>query len=289
MTTGMKRVRRLFEFAVLVCAAAMNAPAHAVEPVAEVRLYAIDCGRVHIKNAGMFSDTGEYDGKSIDTVAPCFLIRHPKGMLMWDMGLSEEIAKSPDGIDAGGGNFHLSMKKTMTAQLADIGITPADVTFVAFSHLHFDHTGGANAFGASTWLMNKAELDAALAEPPSVGMDPSTITAHKTAKVELLYGDRDVFGDGSVRILLAPGHTPGHQVLMLKLAKAGTVVLSGDLYHTRANRAQRRVPLINTNRADTLASFDRIEKIVKNTKARFVIQHAPEDFAALPKFPAYLQ
>jgi glyoxylase-like metal-dependent hydrolase (beta-lactamase superfamily II) len=97
-----------------------------------------------------------------------------------------------------------------------------------------------------------------------------------------------VFGDGTVRILRAPGHTAGHQVLELKLQKAGTVILSGDLYHLRANREFMRVPMMNLNRADTLASMERIEKIVKNTKARLIVQHDPQDFQALPKFPAYL-
>jgi len=104
----------------------------------------------------------------------------------------------------------------------------------------------------------------------------------------MIDADDDVFGDGSVRILKAPGHTPGHQVLELKLAKAGVVILSGDLYHSEDNRKFKRVPTINVERADTLASIDRIEKIVHNTHARFVIQHDPRDFAALPKFPAYL-
>jgi glyoxylase-like metal-dependent hydrolase (beta-lactamase superfamily II) len=97
-----------------------------------------------------------------------------------------------------------------------------------------------------------------------------------------------VFGDGSVRILKAPGHTPGHQVLEIKMKKSGTVILSGDLYHLRGNRMYRRVPIFNYERADTLASIDRIERIIKNTKARFVIQHDLADFKLLPKFPAYL-
>ena len=104
----------------------------------------------------------------------------------------------------------------------------------------------------------------------------------------MIDGDHDVFGDGSVRILKAPGHTPGHQVLEIKLRKSGVVILSGDLYHTRDNRKYRRIPAINFERADTLASIDRIEKIVTNTKARLVVQHDMVDFRALPKFPAYL-
>lgn len=266
-----------------------HSSAQAVEPVSELRLYAMDCGQVAIKDAGMFSDTGDYDGKPLNAVAACYLIRHPKGLLIWDTGLSDKLSETPGGVDAGGGNFHLTVNKPLLTRLAEIGVTPADVTFLAFSHLHFDHTGNANAFGQSTWLMNQLELAAATGDPPSGGMDPSTISAYKTAKVELFTGDRDVFGDGSVRILAAPGHTPGHQVLLLTLAKTGPVVLSGDLYHTHKNRKEHNVPLLNTNRADTLASFDRIEKIVKNRKARFVVQHVQADLDALPKFPAYLQ
>lgn len=262
--------------------------ATAAEPVKQLRLYAMDCGRVTVKDARMFSDTGDLDGKSLEVVAACYLIRHPKGNLVWDTGLSDELAKTPGGAQAGGGNFHLQVHKPMLAQLAEIGIAPADVGHLAFSHLHFDHTGNANAFAQSTWLMNKAELNAATADPPGAGVDPATFNAYKTAKMELIGGDHDVFGDGSVVILAGPGHTPGHQLLQLRLAKAGTVVLSGDLYHTHENRKERNVPLINTDRADTLATMDRIEKIVKNRKARLVVQHVQADLDALPAFPAWL-
>lgn len=263
--------------------------AFAADPINEVRLYAIDCGQITIKDAAPFSDTGDYDGKKLDAIVTCYLVRHPKGTLLWDAGLNDEIAKSPEGVEAGGGNFHMKVKKPLIEQLAGIGVTPADVNFIAFSHLHFDHTGNANAFTQSTWLMNKAELAAVNSDAPPFGMDPSLVSAHKTAKLETFAGDHDVFGDGKVIIRTAPGHTPGHQVLQIELASAGPVILSGDLYHTHENRKEKNVPAFNTSRADTLASFDRVEKLIANRKARFVVQHVPADFAALPKFPAYLK
>lgn len=280
------RVRLLLSAAVL---AAGSAASLAAEPVNELRLYAIDCGQIVIKDAAAFSDTGDYDGKPLDAVVSCYLIRHPKGTLLWDAGLNDEVAKSPQGVDMGGGNFLLKLKTPLVTQLASIGVTPAEVTHLAFSHLHFDHTGNANAFAQSTWLMNKAELAAVDSETPPFGMDPNLVSARKTAKLETFAGDHDVFGDGKVRILTAPGHTPGHQVLLIELANAGPVILSGDLYHTHENRKERNVPVFNTSRADTLASFDRVEKLIKNRKARFVVQHVPADFSALPKFPAYLE
>ena len=283
----MSRIASLFSAGLLLAFSAL--PTHAVEPVSEVRLYALDCGRIDLNDEGGFSDTGEYDGKKGSLAATCFLIRHPKGILLWDTGLGDQIAAAPNGVDPPGGFAHLSQKIALADQLKQLGVAPADVTFVAFSHFHFDHTGNAGAFTGSTWIVNKAELANAQQKPLPFGVDENIAAAvAKNAKTKLIDNDDDVFGDGSVRILKAPGHTPGHQVLEVKLKKAGVVVLSGDLYHTDANRKFHRVPAFNASRADTLASIDRIEKIVQNTHARFVIQHSLEDIAALPKLPGYL-
>lgn len=275
-------------FVLSATAIAFAAPevARAAEAVSSIHLYTVNCGRIDISDMASLADTGEYDGRAGKVAAPCFIIRHPKGTLLWDTGLGDKLADSKDGFVSG--PFHLHVDHKLADQIKAIGLAPADIDYVTFSHLHFDHTGNANLFGASTWLMSKSELDWATGNPTPFGVDPSTFSAVKTAKLKMYDGDYDVFGDGSVRILAAPGHTPGHKVLMVQLKKSGTVILSGDLYHTIENRKQHRMPAFNTDRADTLASFDRIDKIVKNTKARFVIQHAPESFAAMPKFPAYL-
>jgi glyoxylase-like metal-dependent hydrolase (beta-lactamase superfamily II) len=282
-----KNSLQILGFSLLLTAALVPAPARAEGPVKEVRLYAIECGRIDVKDLGAFADTGEYDGKPGTLTVSCYLIRHPKGALLWDAGLSDKLAENKAGVDNGG--FTLTVARPLLDQLKSIDVTPADVTHVAFSHFHFDHTGNANAFGASTWIINKAELVWAESTPTPFGVDPSTFSASKTAKTQLIDGDFDVFGDGSVRILKAPGHTPGHGALAVKLKKAGVVILSGDLYHTKENRTLKRVPGFNYERADTLASMDRVERIVKNTKARFIVQHDSEDVATLPKFPAYLE
>lgn len=254
---------------------------------ADLRLYTLDCGHATFKDMGQFSDTGEYDGTQGDIAVPCFVIRHPKGVLLWDTGLGDKFAASKNGTDMGA-TVHLSVPVTLLAQLKSLGLAPQNVTYVAFSHLHWDHSGNANEFPGSTWIINRRELAAAIVTPPPDGIDPATFSAYKSAKTQLIDGDYDVFGDGTVRILAAPGHTAGHQVLELKLQKSGMVILSGDLYHLRSNREFMRVPAGNASRAETLASMNRIETIVKNTKARFVVQHDPLDFQALPKFPAYL-
>lgn len=253
----------------------------------EVRLYTLDCGRATFQDMGGFSDTGEYDGKPGEVAVPCFLIRHPKGDLLWDLGLGDHFAAPAEGSDVAPG-VHVVVRTTLVAQLQALSLTPKDIRYIAFSHLHWDHTGNANAFADSTWLMNSVELAAGSVMPPPGGVLPETWNAIKTAKTVAVDGDYDVFGDGSVVILRAPGHTPGHQVLKLKLAKSGTVILSGDLWHQRASRDFKRVPAFNASRADTLASMARVETLLKNTNGRLIVQHDLKDYDALPKPPAFL-
>jgi N-acyl homoserine lactone hydrolase len=271
--------------AALFAASTVFIPARAADAVKEVRLYALDCGRIQLKDMGIFSDTGEYDGKPGTVVDPCWVIRHPKGTLLWDTGLGDKIAQNKDGQDFALG--HLWVDVTLPEQLKAIGLTPDDITFLSFSHTHADHTGNANEFPNATWILNKAEIAWAESRPAAF-IDLDSFSAYTTVKTEMIDGDYDVFGDGSVRILKTPGHTPGHQSLMVKLKKAGIVIISGDLYHVRDNYRFRRVPTFNVERADTLASIDRINAILKNTKGRLVVHHDPQDFKALPAFPKYL-
>ncbi|MET0390764.1 MAG: N-acyl homoserine lactonase family protein [Polyangiales bacterium] len=255
---------------------------------ASVQLYALDCGRFEIDDMSAFSDAGEYDGRSGSLVNPCFLVRHPKGDLLWDLGLPESAAANGGEAQPGTRVFY---DTPLATQLEQVGLTPADIEFIAFSHMHFDHTGGANAFTASTWLLNQRELAwATLPETAASGaVDPSSFSGYATAPTQIIDGDFDVFGDGSVRILRAPGHTPGHQLLLVTLPRDGKYLLGGDLYHTKENQRELRVPQFNVSRADTLASFDRAIRLVRAKKARFIVQHSPEDFATLPKFPAHLE
>jgi glyoxylase-like metal-dependent hydrolase (beta-lactamase superfamily II) len=267
----------------LVAVSGSALPAQAVD---ELRLYAADCGELNFEDLGFFSDTGEYDRRAGSLAVPCFIVRHPKGTLVWDTGLGDNLAANPAGSDSNG--VHMLVRATLADQLTAIGLTPADVTYVAFSHFHFDHTGNANLFGSATWIISKAELAWALNVPPPLAINTASFSGYRSAKTQMIDGDYDVFGDGSVRILRAPGHTPGHQVLELKLKKAGVVILSGDLWHLRESVQPHRLPVFNVDRADTLASMERVDKILAHTKGRLIVQHDPGDFRSLPKIPAYL-
>jgi N-acyl homoserine lactone hydrolase len=252
-----------------------------------IRLYTLDCGRIELSDVGFFTDSGKPTGKPQTLADPCFLIRHPRGTLLWDTGLKESIAQSKEGVANPVGREFVDA--SLREQLKALSLQPADITFVGFSHLHADHAGNANVFTSSTWLLNRRELEGALKTPTPLGVDPTTFSEYRNVKTRLLDADEDVFGDGRVRILQTPGHTPGHQSLTVRLERAGTVILSGDLSHTRDNWQNHVVPSFNDSRERTLASIGRIEALIGETHGRFIVQHAPEDFHALPKFPAYLE
>jgi N-acyl homoserine lactone hydrolase len=275
-------------------ACASRAPAShsaAPEPVGTLKFYALDCGRARSEDVGALGDDGSVKGLSRDFVNPCYLVRHPKGALLWDAGFSEGIADMPGGFSPPGSGMHIQVPRKLTAQLAELGLAPGDIDIVSFSHMHFDHAGNANLFAKSTWLVDADERKAAFSETAHRRGEVPHYSALEHAKTVLIEGDApyDVFGDGTVTIHQAPGHTPGHAVLLVKTAKSGAVLLAGDLWHLRESRERRLVPTFNSDREQTLESMDRVEALAKAANAKLIRQHVPEDFAALPAFPAPLE
>ena len=247
-----------------------------------IRLYALDGGRLHMTgtDAAELADDGAYAGRTIDMPVPCFLVRHPDGDLMWDTGMSRTRTDLGDWATPG---------TSLVDQLGELELTPADVRFLAVSHGHWDHSGNAGLFAGSTWIVNPDERAAMFDDEHRASQAMDDYGALEAADVRLITGDHDVFADGSVTIVQAPGHTPGHTVLLVRLAEAGPILLSGDLWHQAESRRGRRMPIYNTSRDQTLASMDRVEALVATTGARVIVQHELADYDSLPRFPASLQ
>lgn len=256
----------------------------AATPQPTLRLWRLDCGEVFVPDLDFLSDSFAFSGQSRTVSVSCYLIRHGTDWFLWDTGLP--LSRLGEGQrSVGGGRARLA--RSVADQLRDIGVATADIQRIGLSHYHSDHSGQVAEFpqarlliGAEDWAVVRGDamafnlvrgefqpwLDGAGA------LDPVT-------------GDRDVFGDGSVVMLATPGHTPGHHSLLVRL-KSGPVLLTGDLWHFRGQIPINGVPKINTSRAESLASMDRIQQVARSLKARIVLGHERDDRRLLPAFPA---
>jgi glyoxylase-like metal-dependent hydrolase (beta-lactamase superfamily II) len=243
------------------------------QPPQSLRLYVLDCGIITPPNVDNY---GFKPNEVADTrmVTPCFLIVHPRGSLMWDTGEIPDSAFK-DGVSPQKLNT-FTVDRPLLPQLAAIGYTPANITYMALSHYHGDHVANASLFAGSTWIVQKGDRDPILAPRPAGSRvpDPKFFEGLADSKTVLLNGeDHDVFGDGTVVIKSTPGHTPGHQSLYLKLANTGNVLLSGDLYHYPEEITYKKVPATDPNREQTAKSREVIEAFVKQNHAQLWIQH----------------
>ena len=284
----MRNGRRVFHLILLIIGATaplITAQQRRAQPPQSVRLYVFDCGSLNIP------DTAPYQLKKEELVTtymsvPCFLVAHPKGTMIWDSGAVPDSAFKPGG---GPGKLrYATSQRPLTAQLAEIGYTPADITYVTFSHFHWDHVGNGNLFTRSTWLVRKPERDIMFSEPPSPRTEPGNYSALRNSKTVIVTNDdHDVFGDGTVVLKATPGHSPAHQVLFLKLSKTGPVVLSGDLYHYPEERKLGKIPTTEFNAAQTASSRAAVEAFLKKTGAQLWIQHDFTANAKLKKTPEF--
>lgn len=251
--------------ALAVAAIALSAQAAFAQKPGVERLYILNCGEGVAGDISRWSP-GVNEGKSMDFADTCYLIKHSQGWFLWDTGIPDAVAAMSNGlVPADPKAVTWRRPKTLAAQLEQIGVKPADVKAMGVSHTHPDHIGNVEMFPQATLYVQKAEYDW-----PGANNEPRFKRSHP---VELLAGDKDVFGDGSMTILSTPGHTPGHQSLLVKLPKTGAVVLSGDAVHFKDNWDHRRVPSMNANKEQSAASMQKIADTLDKEKAQLWINH----------------
>ena len=244
------------------------------QPAAEVTLTRLDCG-TGFNDQRRFSDTFAYSDPKVPFTFSCYVIRHGDDVMVWDTGYAP-------------GSNPSAPKVSLAEQLAQLKIQPDQVKFVGISHFHADHTGQLGALTNATLLIGEREWAAITAPKPMAGANVAAFTPWISGgrKVETQALDKDVFGDGTVVVLRTPGHTPGHQSLLVRLKEKGAFLLSGDAAHFHENYQNDGVPSFNYDRAETIASLERLKQIEKNLKATVIIQHDPRDIDKLPAFPA---
>jgi N-acyl homoserine lactone hydrolase len=241
------------------------------------RLYVLDCGQGHAPDKARWSP-GVDVGVPWDISDNCYLIRHGADWLLWDTGITDNLQPGPAAQTS---PIVWSKPKKLADQLAQIGVKPSDIKYIAVSHSHPDHIGNVDMFPTSTLLIQKAEWDFAFA-----GGKKPFAADHPAKQLE---SDFDVFGDHTVEIVQTPGHTPGHQSLLVQLPRTGWLLLSGDAVHFKTNWENRRIPAGNTDKQATLVSMDRIASLLAARHAQLWINHDKAQSATLNYAPQFYQ
>jgi N-acyl homoserine lactone hydrolase len=255
------------------------------------KLYRVDCGHSLANDESVWTP-GENVGRSIEFSSTCWLIKRGNEWLLWDTGVPQSALNNPDGWSTLPKLIVYHLDKTITDQLAAIGLKIDDITYVAISHTHGDHIGNAVLFPNSTILMQRAEYEWIHSpDGPNDNVNQLMALARKllgTPKnIKLLDGDTDVFGDGSVTLFSTPGHTPGHQSLLVHLKNSGFIILSGDVVHLQENFEKNTVPSLNTDKAASIASMDRVRQMIATYKAQLFINHDKAQTDTLKLLPAF--
>ena len=254
------------------------------------RMYVLYCGEGTAPDMARWTPgVAANVGKPITLTNSCYLIKHAKGWMLWETGYAESLMTMPDGNPTPVLHWRWRGSKTLSQQLAELGVAPAQINYVGFSHAHPDHIGNGSLFTAATLYIQEAEYDFYLGpkgKPPAPPANFDKLRGNPTVKLK---GDYDVFGDGSVVIVSSPGHTPGHQSLLVKLPKTGPVLLTGDAVHFRDNWDTPRAPVQNFDKEATIKSVEKLRGVAAASKAQVWINHDQAQTATLAKSPAYIE
>jgi glyoxylase-like metal-dependent hydrolase (beta-lactamase superfamily II) len=255
------------------------------------KLYRLDCGHSLANDESVWTP-GENVGRSIEFSSTCWLIKRGSQWVLWDTGVPQSTLNDPKGWSTLPKLIVYHLDKSITDQLAAIGLKTSDITYVAISHTHGDHIGNMDLFPNSTALMQRVEYSwISSPDGPNDNVNQLKALARKLMgtpkQLKLLDGDTDVFGDGSVTLIATPGHTPGHQSLLVHLKNSGFIILSGDVVHSEDNFARNIVPSLNTDKAASIASMGRVRQMMATYHAKLFINHDKAQTDTLKLLPAF--
>jgi glyoxylase-like metal-dependent hydrolase (beta-lactamase superfamily II) len=215
----------------------------------------LDTGLIECSDYAIFSPAAGPSEHRALTVRS-YLVTHPDGVLLWDAGIDDALAEEPDGRQITEA-LRFRVPRTLASQLATIGYGPGDVDVLGFSHLHIDHVGNAGRFSGARVVMQKLEHDAAYGpDAERLTYMPETYAAIDRSAIQVVEGEHDVFGDGTVVMHPLPGHTPGHQGLRVALPHSGPILLAADIAYSRADYVEGAVRPANVDHDQTRASIE---------------------------------
>ena len=240
-----------------------------------VQIHALHCGG-DLTDWSMFDPLDERRGEMVYNPYFVYVVKHPRGVVLFDSGAHPELAEDPVGrMGAAAEEFvvKLGPEDRIERVLARIGLEPDDVDLVIQSHLHFDHAGGLYAFPETPVMVQRTELEFA-EDPPAdqreiyIADDFAPVTEWRP-----IDGDEDVFGDGRLTVLATPGHTRGHQSLLVRLDDGRAIFLLADATYLLEKMRERRPPGVLWSREAILETWDRIEALEREHDAFLIATH----------------
>ena len=259
----------------------------------DIRLYAFSSGALTI-GKGILQNLASLD--PIQIPVGFFLVRHPKGNVLFDTGNNDKLITEPNYWPAAAQALKPAMTPDVAidVQLKKVGVSLDDISYVVVSHLHLDHGGNIARFPKATLVVQKDEVQNAFWPKAGTG-DPYVLgdflqlRAGTTQKVIQLEGDLDIFGDGTVVVKRWVAHTPGSQMMTVKLKNSGLIILTGDNVYFRESLEKNLPPNIVLAYYPTgyYTAYEWIRRQMATQKADYFTAHDPDAFKAMKKAPAY--
>ena len=239
-----------------------------------VRIDALHCGG-DLSDWATFDPFDENVGTKVYNPYFIYVVRHPQGTVLFDSGAHPQLGTDPHarmGDAAGSFVVQLSPEDHITRRLASIGLTPADIDIVVQSHLHFDHAGGLEWLTHAPILVQREELKFAFDPPVYQASIYLLADFDHGLNWQELDGDHDIFGDGRLVALSTPGHTRGHQSLMVRLDDQVVILLADAAYLLSKMRA-RLLPGVLWSPDALIATWDRVEALEREHDALLLTTH----------------
>jgi N-acyl homoserine lactone hydrolase len=287
--------KMMIGLAALVSGATFSAASQAQD----LKLYAFSSGALTIAKGNLLNTASMTD--IIQVPVGFYVIKHPKGNVLFDTGNNDKIITDPSYW----GPLFDGLKPVNTpdvaidTQLQKIGLKPDDIKYVVPSHLHLDHGGNVGKFPNSTIVVQRDEILNAFWPKPGTGgpymigdvlplRSPNTDYPN-AQKMLQLEGDLDLFGDGTIVVKRWVAHTPGSQMMTVRLKNTGLIILTGDNVYMREN-VEKSIPpniVLAYNPQGFLTAFEWIRMTMANEKADFFTAHDPDAFKAMKKAPEF--
>ena len=251
-----------------------------------VQIYALCGGYLELSRASMIPDSAE--GRWTVPVA-CYLITHPQGRVLFDTGVHCQAIADPIGRLGEERARRIGIRSQVgdevVSQLAGVGLRPDDIRYVVNSHFHFDHCGGNEFFPRATFLVQQNEMEAARHHGGVPGYSPNPRDFDLPLDYRLVDGDYDVFGDGQVVLLPTYGHTPGHQSLLVRVAKGTQMVFTADACYTQENMDRDILPQILWDAGEMSHSLAVLRDLRDKQGATVLSGHDPYQWQGLRRMP----